>query len=77
MFLHNRSRDFVRLIFSDMQKENSNAIFYRNISDFIINENESVDAGSLWERNGSKIVLVDDDNFIETDFDNSLFEKSK
>ena len=60
-----------------MQKENSNAIFYRNISEFIINENESVDAGSLWERNGSKLVLVDDDNFIETDFDNSLFEKSK
>lgn len=63
--------------FSDMQNENSNATFYRNKNDFIINENESVDAGSLWERNGSKLVLVDDDNFIETDFDNSLFEKSK
>ena len=60
-----------------MQNENSNATFYRNKNDFIINENESVDAGSLWERNGSKLVLVDDDNFIETDFDNSLFEKSK
>lgn len=63
--------------FSDMQNENSNAIFYRNINDIIINENESVDAGSLWERNGSKIVLVDDDHFIETDFDNSLFEESE
>ena len=60
-----------------MQNENSNATFYRNKNEFIINENESVDAGSLWERNGSKLVLVDDDNFIETDFDNSLFEKSK
>lgn len=49
---------------------------YRNIQDFIINEIESVDAGSLWNLVNGKLVLVDDDHFVQTDLDLTLFEKS-
>lgn len=47
---------------------------YRNIQDFRINENESVDAGSLWNQVGKKLVLVDDDQYVQTDLDLNLFE---
>ena len=50
---------------------------YRNIKNFYINELESVDAGSLWTLVGNKLVLVDDDNFVQTDLDLNLFEKVK
>lgn len=48
---------------------------YRNIYDFVINELESVDAGSLWTLVGNKLVLVDDDNYVTTDLDLELFKK--
>lgn len=62
------------LYFSIMLKENT---AYRNINDFIINELESVDAGSLWNLVDGKLVLVDEDHFVQTDLDLTLFEKSK
>ena len=63
------------IYFSIMLKGKNNT--YRNIQDFKINEIESVDAGSLWNLTGNKLVLVDDDNFVQTDLDLTLFKKSK
>lgn len=60
-----------------MQNENYNADYYRNKEDIVIDNLQTVEAGYLWIRNGSKLVLVDDDNFIETNFDDSMFEKSE
>jgi hypothetical protein len=48
---------------------------YRNIQDLNINGSD-VDAGSLWNLVDNKLVLVDDDHFVQTDLDLNLFEKS-
>ena len=61
--------------FEIMKKDNP--IHYRNIEDFQVNELESVDSGSLWELNNSKLVLVDDDNYLETNLDLEKFELLK
>jgi Ni/Co efflux regulator RcnB len=55
--------------------KSKNPTHYRNKEDFCINELESVDAGSLWTLVGNKLVLVDDDSFVQTDLDLNLFEK--
>lgn len=47
---------------------------YRNICDLNINGSD-VDAGSLWILVDKKLVLVDDDNFVQTDLDLTLFEE--
>jgi hypothetical protein len=65
----------VYIYFSIMLKENS--VTYRNTNDFITTHQETIDAGSLWELKGAKLVLVDDDNFVETNLDLVLFEKVK
>jgi hypothetical protein len=54
-----------------MLKENEE---YRNKKDFLTKNNQIIDAGSLWRKQGEKLVLVDDDNYEETDFDLTLFE---
>lgn len=48
---------------------------YRNKKDFITSDNFTIDAGSLWRLVGNKLVLVDDDNYVETDLDLELFKK--
>jgi hypothetical protein len=50
---------------------------YRNIKDFPVNEEYSIDAGSLWILMDNKLILVDDDNFVQTDLDLNLFEKTQ
>lgn len=50
---------------------------YRNKKDFITIHQETIDEGSLWELQREKLILVDDDNFVETDLDLELFEKSE
>jgi len=52
----------------------SNLPRYRNIQDFRVDDLETIDAGSLWKLIGDKLFLVDDDRFVETDFDLNLFE---
>jgi hypothetical protein len=56
-----------------MLKENSSEE-YRNKKDFLTAEKQTIDAGSLWRRNGNKLILVDDDNYVETELDLTLFE---
>jgi hypothetical protein len=58
-----------------MLKENS--IAYRNKIDFITIHQETIDEGSLWELKGQKLILVDDDNYVETDLDLNIFQKIK
>ena len=58
-----------------MLKENS--ITYRNIVDFIIDENYTIDQGSLWFLKDEKLILFDDDQYVETHFDSSIFQKSE
>lgn len=48
---------------------------YRNKEDFITSDNFTIDQGALWKLSNGKLVLVDDDNYVETDLDLSLFEK--
>jgi hypothetical protein len=62
----------VYLYFSIMLKENS--ITYRNKIDFITIHQETIDEGSLWELKGKVLILVDDDNFVETNLDLEKFE---
>jgi hypothetical protein len=58
-----------------MLKENR--INYRNKIDFITIHQETIDAGSLWNLIGDKLILVDDDNYVETSLDLSIFEQSE
>lgn len=48
---------------------------YRNINDFHVNDDWYIDAGSLWNRVGDKLVLDDDDCYVETKLDLTIFEK--
>lgn len=47
---------------------------YRNTIDFVSIYQETIDAGSLWELNGEKLILVDDDNYVEADLDLEVFQ---
>lgn len=47
---------------------------YRNTVDFLSIHQETIDAGSLWELKGEKLILVDDDNYVETDLDLEVFQ---
>jgi hypothetical protein len=40
-----------------------------------MNESWSIDAGSLWNLVEGKLFLDDDDCYVETDLDLTLFEK--
>lgn len=48
---------------------------YRNTKDFSVDDLETIDAGSLWNLVDGKLVLVDDDQFLQTNLDLNLFEK--
>lgn len=50
---------------------------YRNNVDFITIHQETIDAGSLWEMKQDKLILVDDDNYVETELDTTIFEEIK
>jgi len=65
----------VYIHFSIMLKENS--ITYRNIVDFIIDDNYTIDQGSLWFLKHGKLILVDDDQYVETHLDLSIFQQSE
>jgi hypothetical protein len=49
---------------------------YRNRTDIII-DNQTIDQGALWNKVGAYLVLVDDDQYIQTLFDLTLFEKAE
>lgn len=46
---------------------------YRNINDIVI-DNQTIDRGALWNKVGTYLILVDDDQYIQTEFDEPLFE---
>lgn len=50
---------------------------YRNKKDFLTSDNFIIDEGSLWNYSNSKLILLDDDNYVETDLDSNLFEESE
>lgn len=47
---------------------------YRNIIDIEV-DNQTIDAGALWNKVGAYLVLVDDDQYVQTLFDETFFEK--
>jgi hypothetical protein len=49
---------------------------YRNRTDIVI-DNQTIDRGSLWNKIGAYLVLVDDDQYVQTQFDLTLFEKAE
>ena len=54
-------------------------MYYRNLEDLVSLEGIEVEAGSLWklERNGKRLVLVDDDQYCSAPMDQSKFEIDK
>lgn len=48
--------------------------FFRNVVDLDLDENNIIEVGSLFEKIGDKMRLVDDDTFVEIDYDKDLFE---
>lgn len=51
----------------------SNPAQYRNINDIVV-DNQTIDRGALWNKVGAYLVLVDDDQYVQTLFDETLFE---
>jgi hypothetical protein len=47
---------------------------YRNKFDFDIDDEFTIDAGSLWKANGKEVTLIDDDSHIKTILNLSIFE---
>lgn len=46
---------------------------YRNKVDFV-NAEFSIDAGSLWKASGTTLTLIDDDTYVTTHLDITIFE---
>jgi len=46
--------------------------YYRNLGEI-----SGIDAGALWYRNVNKMILVDDDQFIEVDHDETKFKQER
>ena len=51
--------------------------YYRNRIEIISFEGEIIDADSLWEKKGELMVLVDDDRYASTPYDEKNFYKSE
>ena len=51
--------------------------YYRNRIEIISFEGEIIDADSLWEIKGELMVLVDDDRYASTPYDEKNFYKSE
>ena len=51
--------------------------YYRNRIEIISFEGEIIDADSLWEKKGELMVLVDDDRYASTPYDEKKFYKSE
>lgn len=61
---------------SQLFKELDMMFYYRNINDLLTDDGQDIDAGSLWRRFGQILVLVDEDNYVECDWNSKLFEKA-
>lgn len=48
-------------------------MYYRNEIDLISHEGIEVEAGSLWMKKGELMVLVDEDEYITTVYDDKSF----
>ena len=51
--------------------------YYRNRIEIISFEGEMIDADSLWQKKGELMVLVDDDRYASTPYDENKFYKSE
>lgn len=49
--------------------------FYRNIDQLLTDDEQVIDTGSLWTRSGPKLILVDEDRFIDADYNPKHFER--
>lgn len=47
---------------------------YRNSIDMVI-DNQTIDRGALWNKVGAYLVLVDDDQYVQTLFNETLFKE--
>ena len=48
-------------------------MYYRNEIDLISHEGVEVDAGSLWLKKGELMILVDEDEYVTTAYDENIF----
>lgn len=48
-------------------------MYYRNEIDLISHEGGEVDAGSLWLKKGELMILVDEDEYVTTAYDENIF----
>jgi len=59
----------------ELIKELDTFFYYRNTNDFLTDDGQTIDADSLWKRQGQTLYLVDEDNFVECDWNSKLFDK--
>ncbi|HET8838846.1 MAG TPA: hypothetical protein VFM82_07625 [Flavobacteriaceae bacterium] len=52
-------------------------LFYRNKADIRSDQGVEVDAGALWELDGIKCVLVDDDDYLTAHYSPDLFVRAE
>lgn len=48
---------------------------YRNNKDVLTNDKITIESGALWRETDRFLELVDDDYFVQSELDNSLFDK--
>lgn len=56
-------------------KELDATFYYRNNADFLTDDGQTIDAASLWKRTGQTLYLVDEDNYVECNWNSKLFDK--
>ncbi len=52
---------------------NPTAMYYRNTKEMVSFEGVTVDAHSLWKREGQLMVLVDDDQYVSAAYEEQKF----
>lgn len=72
--MRNQEKEELQNSSSPTPQTNSGISYYRNCIE-IEYEGQSIDSGSLWKRNGNKLVLEDEDNFVEVDFNLNDFNE--
>ena len=49
---------------------------FRNIEDIELKDGDFVDAGSLWQKVDSTMILVDEDRYVEVPYNEEDFTKA-
>jgi hypothetical protein len=59
----------------ELIKQLDSTFYYRNVVKLKTDDGSEIDEGALWRRTGQTLVLIDDDQYVESDWDFKLFKK--